>query len=310
MIEAGIQTQADEDFSRARSLEIITRIKSLLTSKNFDMLSLGDVRSLLKIQGERHRGMKTVRINSIVGSEGRYADFNKSFLPKRRYMRQRWTRVDTAFYKDISLPAIRLYEVGGVYFVRDGNHRVSVAKSQGVEFIDAEVVSLDTEVKLQGVETMQDLRSAVIDYEHKKFYEATQLDRLEPDCDIRFTAPGRYEDIIVHINCHKYYINLDKSEEIPFREAMLSWYENVYTPVCKLVRKEELLSLFPRRSEADLYVWIVRHWDELKKKYGSDFPLHAAAQDFKKRFGRGPLRRLLDWVRRLVIALRKELAAK
>ena len=153
-------------------------------------------------------------------------------------------------------------------------------------------------MKLEGVATRQDLRSAVIDFEHKKFYEATRLDRLIPDSNLRFTMPGRYDDIIAHINCHKYYLNLDKSEEIPFQDAMLSWCENVYTPVCDAVREENLLYFFPRRTEADLYVWIVRHWDELKKKYGNDFPLHTAAQDFKKRFGRGPFLRTIDWVKR------------
>jgi len=135
---------AADDFGRLRVREIIQRVASLITGRRDDLLSFTDVKDILRPSDESYRGIRPVRIDSIVGSEGRYNDFTRSFLPRHRHMRGRWTRVGAARYEEIGLPAIRLYEIGGAYFVRDGNHRVSVAKTAGVEFIDAEVTSLST----------------------------------------------------------------------------------------------------------------------------------------------------------------------
>ena len=138
------QAMARSDFGKLRTRETIARILSLLKVQRDEMLSLGDVRSLLRPDSETYRGMQTVLIEKIVGSEGRYKDFNREFLPRHDKLMRRWMRVDVAHYQNITLPPIKLFEIGGVYFVRDGNHRVSVAKSQGAEFIDAEVISLSS----------------------------------------------------------------------------------------------------------------------------------------------------------------------
>ncbi len=88
------------------------------------------------------RGIGTVPVAKIVGSVGRTRDFDKAFLPTRASAATRWKRVDRAFYGAEELPPVRLFKVGDEYFVEDGNHRVSVARYQGVEMIDAEVVEL------------------------------------------------------------------------------------------------------------------------------------------------------------------------
>ena len=77
----------------------------------------------------------------------------------------RWMRVDVAHYQDIILPPIKIFEIGGVYFVRDGNHRVSVAKAKGGEFIDAEVTSLTSAIAITPEMSLDQLREAVIDFE-------------------------------------------------------------------------------------------------------------------------------------------------
>jgi hypothetical protein len=290
--DKSVHSLASDDFSRARARESLTRILSILYSKSDDLLSLQEVRSILKPGSEQYMGMKAVPIAKIVGSEGRYRDFNRWFLPRHRHLKARWTRVDVAHHQNVILPPIRLYEIGGVYFVRDGNHRVSVARSQGVEFIDAEVVSLDTEIRLQPGMTRRDLQSEVVAYERDQFYAATGIKKLRPATEITFTATGRYDDLLAHINCHKYYLNLDKPKEIPYEEALLSWYDAVYKPIVDLIRERRMLSAFPGRTDADLYVWISRHWDELKRRYDPDYPLIAAAQDFRRRFGTSLLRRI------------------
>jgi hypothetical protein len=143
-----IQAQAAEDFSRARGKALLSRIQHILDADRDKLLSFHDVKEILKPKNETYRGMQVVPIDLIVGSEGRYRDFHKYFLPQANHLRSRWERVDTAHLRDIALPAIQLYEIGGVYFVRDGNHRVSVARSKGVGAIDAEVTSLSSEIRI------------------------------------------------------------------------------------------------------------------------------------------------------------------
>ncbi len=273
-------SMARTDFGRLRTRETLMRIVSLFKAQRDEMLSLGDVRSILRPASETYRGMRTVPIDKIVGSEGRFKDFNKAFLPRHDKMARRWMRVDMAHYQNVVLPPISVFEIGGVYFVRDGNHRVSVAKSQGAEFIDAEVVSLASKIALTPAMSREEMKRAVVAFERRSFFEETHLDRLRPDCDISFTEVGRYDELLTHIREHKWYINLKKAEEIPFDKAALSWYDNVYFPIVRIVRESRVLARFPRATEADLYVYVGRHWSELIKRYGPLFTLEEAAEDF------------------------------
>ena len=288
------KAKANDNFSRARAREKMQKILNLPNPNRNSMLSLREVREILRPSSESYRGMQVVPVNRIVGSEGRYADFNKQFLPRHEYLRSRWTRVDEAHLTDVPLPAIQVYEIGGVYFVRDGNHRVSVARSQGGMSIDAEVVSLDSEIALNPDMTRADLKTAVIKYEKTRFYQMTRFDRIFPEYDLVFTATGRYDEVLCHIYEHKYYINMNYQEEILFEGAMRSWHDNVFTPIVRVVREQNLPGRFPGRTEADLYVWLVKHWDELKKSHGGEFSLSDAAEDFSGRFGKGLWKRIAE----------------
>jgi len=279
-----VSMQAQTDFSHARGKAILSQIQHLLNTDRNNLLSFNDVKDILKPKNEFYRGNQVVPIKMIVGSEGRYHDFNKYFLPRADHLRHRWQRVDEAHIKDIILPPIQLYEIGGVYFVRDGNHRVSVAKMQGVEFIDAVVTSLATEVNIKPSMTTDELREALISYEKSIFYEKTNFGELTNYTELNFSSPGRYDVIYNHILVHKYYLNENHNEEIPFSDALVSWYKNVYNPVITIIREQWLLVNFAGRTEADLYVWIIKHWDFLKRKYGK-YSLAKAAGDFSKKYG-------------------------
>jgi hypothetical protein len=85
-------------------------------------------------------GLRVVEVSKIVGSVGRHEAFDRTFMPTKASLAERWKRVDRAFHRELDLPAIRLYKVGNSYFVEDGNHRVSVARYQGVETIEADVI--------------------------------------------------------------------------------------------------------------------------------------------------------------------------
>ncbi len=286
--DKNFKLQASEDFSKARGKAFLSQIQHFMTFKSDKLLSFDDVKDILKPKNETYQGMQIVPINLIVGSEGRYNDFNKYFLPKSEHLRTRWEKVDEARLQDIILPPIQLYEIGGVYFVRDGNHRVSVARSQGGDMIDAEVISLSSEIKITPSMTTNDLQKAVIDYEKKLFYQKTNFGKLTDCYDLTFSDTGRYDVIYNHILVHKYLINENYANEISFSDALVSWYNNVYEPIIGKIKEERLYLNFPNRTASDLYVWIVQHWDFLKKKYGVNYSIADAAKDFSEKYRRNP----------------------
>ena len=284
-----------EDFSRAKTRARFQSLLNTLTWKNTDLLSFYEVTSIIKPKSETYRGMQTIPVSRIIGSEGRYHDFSSAFFPKREMLRNRWESVDRAVLSDIVLPPISVFSLGGYYFVRDGNHRVSVAKAQGVEFIDAEVVELDSQIPLEEGMTMKTLKRRVVAYERNAFIQQYKPSYL-PMGEIVFTSPGAYPEMVNHILVHKYFINQNQKEEIPFEQAAVSWYKNVYAPIVKVIREEHLLFQFPGSTEGDMYLWIVRTWDDMKRqKKNQNIPIEEAAEEIKKRNKALPLFRYIKY---------------
>lgn len=291
MDQTFLSSQTDEDFHKAHNKALFNEIQHLLNPEEAKLISFTDIKKLLKPKNEVYRGMEVVPVNLIVGSEGRYADFDNHFFPKSNFLKNRWARVDMAHYQDIILPPVSLYELGGLYFVRDGNHRVSVAKSKGIENIDAEVVSLQSEIKLKAGSTKEQMVKQVLEYEKRVFYAETNFGDITDYWCLEFSTPGQYDLIYNHILCHKYYINSSKKEEIPMEEAVLSWFQNVYMPVVNVIISRKILRKFKGRTYADLYVFLIKFWDELKQKFGNDISLEEAAEDFTNQYGKLSLKR-------------------
>jgi hypothetical protein len=136
-----LEEQVDADFSRARRRAILRRISARLWKRPIPnrLLCFGEVSSKLGVAGGVRRGRRTVRLTDIVGSVSRCSEFDGAFLPLRESARTKWERIDRAFLRGEELPPVSLYKIGSSYFVENGNHRVSVYRYQGVEFIDAEV---------------------------------------------------------------------------------------------------------------------------------------------------------------------------
>ncbi len=275
------RTQAEADFYKARTKAFTHHLFGLLKPSITDLMPFEEAKRLIHPTNETYRGVTAVPIEKIIGSEGRYRDFNRFFFPKREHLKARWTGIDELQYRDIILPPVVLYEMGGVYFVRDGNHRVSVAKAKRQSFIDAEVISLKSEIKLNPEMSIYDLKLTVIAYEKSRFYAETNYVSVIGADDLNFSEPGRYDTVKEHILVHKYFLNQHIKDEIPFYQALFSWHENVFQPICQAIEAENLLALFPERTTSDLYLFLVAHWDELKRKFGRFVEIEEAAESFK-----------------------------
>ncbi len=294
-------TQTESDFTKVHNKALFNSIQHLLNPKEASLISFNDIKSILKPKSETYEGMKVIPINKIVGSEGRYKDFDNHFFPKSAHIRTRWEHVDSAHLNNINLPAILVYELGGLYFVRDGNHRVSVAKASGVEFIDAEVVSLQSEIKLKIGTTLKDMVKQVIAYEKRVFYTETNFGDITDYWLLDFSTTGRYDEIYHHILTHKYYLNLNKDYEITLMDAINSWFNIVYMPVIQQIEKNHILRKFKHRTKSDLYVWIMKYWDEIKTKYGDDYSLDKVINDFSKKFGSNIFKKILNTIEHIIV---------
>ena len=157
---------AEQEFSRAKARARRSRLLSLIKGERDDLLSFQEVKKVTRTDGESYIGCRSVPVRQIVGSEDRIADFNKSFCPRKGFMQHRWVRVDSAFYDDIILPPVKLFELGGVYFVRDGHHRISIARAHGVDYIDAEVTRVDTKITLNPKMGIRDMQEQVLSVEN------------------------------------------------------------------------------------------------------------------------------------------------
>jgi hypothetical protein len=215
-----------------------------------------------------------------VGSVNRYIDFDRAFLPLHNRIASRWQNIDRAFYEDVSLPPIVLYKVGEVYFVVDGHHRVSVARQQGQEFIDAEVRECHVKVPVE-----PDLRSEDLEIlgARVEFLDRTGLDRLRPGAVIEVSMPDGYSRILEHIAVHRYFMGLDQQRDISEEEAVTHWYDTVYLPIAKVIRERGILGELPGKTVGDLYVWVLDHQHFLFEQGQDLSPPEVAAEQYVDR---------------------------
>jgi hypothetical protein len=136
-----LEDQVDLDFTRARRRARLGRLKTFLLRQatRGTLLSPDELRRSTPPSGSMYRGRRTLEVSKIVGSVGKHEQFDINFMPLSGASSEKWKRIDRAFRFGQELPPVSLLELGGVYFVNDGNYRVSVARFQGVEWIDAEV---------------------------------------------------------------------------------------------------------------------------------------------------------------------------
>src|SRR2546422_6139223 len=250
------RSTAHADFQRARRKAFWRQLGSWLVRADNALLAFEEVRKQLRAHAQRDGGLREVEIDKIVGSVGRYRYLDRAILPRQVRTRDRWESVDRAHRDGTEVPPIELYKIGEVYFVKDGNHRVSVARERGQAFIDAHVIEVTAPAP---VDSAEDLLDWIRDRDALAFYETTDLLHLRPDACIELSLPGQYDKLLEHISTHRWYLGNEQKREISYPEAVASWYDRVYLPTVEAVRKTGALRDFPNRTEADLYLWTTEH---------------------------------------------------
>ncbi len=283
MFDGSNRSSAVISFRQARRKADLRALLSRLMGKADELLVFDEVRRYLDLAHPNRRKLEDIPLDSIVGSVNRYHDFNRQFYPLTDSDENRWARV-----KDLmetrGLEPIEVYQIGEVYFVLDGNHRVSVARQMESESIEAYVTEFRSKIEL---DPDDDITDVVLKAEHMELMEDTHLDEVCPDLEIMVTLPGRYREIYEHIAVHRYYLGIEHKREIPIEEASKSWVNNVYLPVVNVIRSEKILDDFPGRTETDLYLWLKKHQWELENALDRGVATEDAAQDLRRKFGKG-----------------------
>ncbi|MCB0167083.1 MAG: universal stress protein, partial [Anaerolineae bacterium] len=270
---------AVQDFHQARRKAAMEEVLARFTGKSTKLLSFNEVSQKLKSAGSIDKGVQEIPVEAIVGSSGRYEDFSRSFLPLRRSDLDRWASVQ-AYVKQkgiANMPPIAVYQIGEVYFVSDGNHRVSIARHMGVTHIKASVIELQTKVALSPDDRPDDL---ILKVEYADFLARSNLDESRPEADLQLTVPGKYWILEAQIEAHSFLAGGGSDQPISFEEAAVLWFDSVYSGVAQLIRDRALLSDFPDRTEADLYVWAFEHRAALKQVLEWDMGIGTALHDF------------------------------
>lgn len=248
------------------------------------LLPFAAVKARLHMRAQHDLGIQNVRLDHIVGSEGRFGEFDRAFNPRSRRLAERWKRIGRARFHGEYLPPVELFKVGDIYFVRDGNHRLSVARSLGPEEIDAHVVKIETNVPL-----LPDLDEAGLERKAAQsgFVEEIGLLEARPGAAVPREAsdPGTYEELRRHVHGHQYFMGIERGRAVSGEEAVAHWYDYVYLPQVEAMRRLHIGAAFPRRTETSLFLSIMKHRHELTERNGVDPGPEQAVIDFMERFG-------------------------
>lgn len=288
--------QTTIEFNAARRKAFREEMLSYVTGRPNDLLPFEEVRQSLRLQDSTYKGLHEIELDKIVGSVGRYRDFTRTFLPKSDRSEERWRRVDAVTHDVVGTPPIEVFKIGDVYFVRDGNHRVSVARTHRAKTIEAYVIEYKTPIHIENTDELDDILSKV---ERTKFLRETKLNKIRPGHNVEFTEPGRYRFVGKNITFHKYLRETELGCELTDEEAVASWYDNVYTPIVNLIRERDILKDFPGRTEADLYAWFVLHraaLEEEAKELGT-IDDEVVIDDLEKERSSNPLKWLIGLFR-------------
>lgn len=285
------------DFRRARFRAKVEQALSRFSGRSAELLEYEEVRRRLRATNQVSRGLQNIPLDAIVGSVGRAGDYTRGFMPRQDQDEGRWAKIKVAMTGLVGLPPIEVYQIDQVYFVLDGNHRVSVARQLGAKYIQAYVIEIQTPIQLDPDVQPDDL---IVKAEYALFLARTRakgasVASVRPEADLSVSVPGQYQKLEEHIDVHRYFMGLDEDREVPYAEAVAHWYDGVYMPVVTVIREQGLLRDLGRNgsrslTETDLYLWILEHRAELGKDMHWQIRPEDAAQDLVDRYSSRPRR--------------------
>ena len=258
---------AQTDFTRMRRRRVLERLAARLRREPADfhvILPFEEVVKALGYRGERYVGLETVPLDSIVGSVDRTRDFDRSFRPTSRRTRKRWERMATAARRGEAFPPVDLYRIGDVHFVKDGHHRVSIARAQGLPDIDAYVTEVQTELGADRKITPHDLP---LKSHQRLFFERVPLP-AEARERIKLEDENGFAMLAEQSEAWGFRLIQELREPLDRREVAERWFRDEYEPVVAMLREAELIG---KRTETEAYMAIsglrymllrTHSWDE------------------------------------------------
>jgi len=237
---------------------ILSRILSSRKNKSLDeeIKSFKEKQQKEEAFERKEHGIQPVPLENIVGSVGRYKDFDGRFRLKRNRPSARLQNIKQALRQGKTLPPIKLFQVKNEYYVLDGNHRVSAAKELDYDSIDAHIVEfLPSKNSLENILYRQKI----------EFQEKTNLFQ-----SIELSEVGQYNYLLKQISDHQNYLKTIGEYSPSLKTVAQDWYQTIYRPLTAIIKKNHLTDIFPNRSIADFYAYISFHqWEKgRKRKYG------------------------------------------
>jgi hypothetical protein len=243
---------ARDDFDQARQREVLSRLARWLRRQPDDVdtiLPFDEVVAALGRVGERDLGLQATRLDTIVGTVDRVGGaFDRDFLPTSSQSRERWVRSATAMRRGEALEPISAYRVGEAHFVRDGHHRVSVAKAAGLEVIDAYVTEILTRAGATADLRLTDLPLKT----HERYF----LERvpLEPEqrARIHVERPDHYARLAEGVEAWGFRLTQELEHLLSRAEVAQAWFRDEYEPAVRLLGEAGLVR--PDETETDAYL--------------------------------------------------------
>ena len=250
--DTGFPTQdAQDDFLRARRRRMFARLSAIMRLQPGDvdvMLPFGEVVEALGRVGERDLGVQSIALESIVGTVDRGKEFDREFRPTSSRARMRFERIAEAQRRGVAMPPIDVYRVGDLHFVRDGHHRVAVARAQGRDTIDARVVEVVTRVPADSSMSLEDLP---LKSHERLFHERVPLPAPARE-RISLTDPMQYGSLAESVEAWGMRLIQHERHFLDREQVALRWLQEEYDPVLAILREAELIGR--RETETDAYL--------------------------------------------------------
>jgi hypothetical protein len=242
---------ASDDFTRARRRAALSELAARLRRQPGDVRTLipfDEVIDALGRTGDRYLGLQTIRVDTIVGSVDRSREFDRRFRPRTGRARTRWQRINEAQRRGAGMPPISAYRVGGLHFVEDGHHRVSVARHLGNETIEAYVTEVLTRVKPgERIEISQLPAKS----HERLFVERVPL-RPEARTQIELSDPERgYAALAEGVEAWGFRLMQGLGEYLDRSEVAEAWFRDEYLPVTEALEQAGLIG---SGTPADAYL--------------------------------------------------------